>query len=89
MDLLRVAMVGTAGTPYHDGLFFFDMQLPPSYPVVPPLVHYHSFALWLNPNLLDNTGGVCLSLLDATGGGTEHWSPAGQLQRPPGGRLAQ
>jgi hypothetical protein len=43
MDLLRVAMVGAAGTPYHDGLFFFDMQLPPSYPAVPPLVHYHSF----------------------------------------------
>jgi ubiquitin-protein ligase len=76
-DLLRAAMVGAAGTPYHDGLFFFDMQLPPSYPAVPPLVHYHSYGLWLNPNL-DDTGGVCLSLLDAAGEGPgpEHWSPA-------------
>ncbi|CAD6272841.1 unnamed protein product [Miscanthus lutarioriparius] len=74
MDLLRAAMAGVAGTPYHDGLFFFDMQLPPSYPAVPPLVYYHSFGLWLNPNL-DDMGGVCLSLLDA-GKGPEHWSPA-------------
>ena len=45
MDLHRAAMAGAAGTPYHDGLFFFDMQLPPSYPAVPPLVYYHSFGL--------------------------------------------
>jgi len=74
MDLHRAAMAGAAGTPYHDGLFFFDMQLPPSYPAVPPLVYYHSFGLWLNPNL-DDMGGVCLSLLDACKG-PEHWSPA-------------
>jgi hypothetical protein len=42
MDLLRVVMVGASGTPYHDGLFFFDLQLPPSYPAEPPQVFYHS-----------------------------------------------
>ncbi|GJN35588.1 hypothetical protein PR202_gb24379 [Eleusine coracana subsp. coracana] len=42
MDLFRAVMVGVSGTPYHDGLFFFDLQLPPSYPTVPPLVSYRS-----------------------------------------------
>ncbi|KAK6133451.1 hypothetical protein DH2020_032819 [Rehmannia glutinosa] len=36
MGLLRAAIVGTAGTPYHDGLFFFDIYLPPKYPNEPP-----------------------------------------------------
>ncbi|KAK9906964.1 hypothetical protein M0R45_002578 [Rubus argutus] len=27
MDLLRAAIVGAPGTPYHDGLFFFDIYL--------------------------------------------------------------
>ncbi|KAK9267359.1 hypothetical protein L1049_009784 [Liquidambar formosana] len=36
MDLLRAAIVGAAGTPYHDGLFFFDIFIPPDYPHEPP-----------------------------------------------------
>ncbi|CAL4957998.1 unnamed protein product [Urochloa decumbens] len=76
MDLLRAAMVGAAGTPYQDGLFFFDMQLPPCYPAMPPQVCYRSFGLRVNPNL-DKSGTVCLSLLDTFAGeGTELWSPA-------------
>ncbi|TVU17586.1 hypothetical protein EJB05_33630, partial [Eragrostis curvula] len=75
MDLLRVAIVGAVGTPYQDGLFFFDLQLPPTYPAVPPLVHYHSFGLRLNPNLVVS-GTVCVSLLDTfEGEGVEAWSP--------------
>ena len=74
MDLLRVVMVGASGTPYHDGLLFFDLQLPPSYPDAPPQVYYHSFGLRLNPNLYES-GTVCLSLLNTFGGeGTEVWS---------------
>ncbi|KAM0898735.1 hypothetical protein ACQ4PT_021748 [Festuca glaucescens] len=76
MDLLRAVMVGASGTPYQDGLFFFDLQLPPSYPAVPPQVYYHSFGLRLNPNLYES-GTVCHSLLNTFGGeGTEVWSPA-------------
>jgi ubiquitin-conjugating enzyme E2 O len=76
MDLLRVVMVGARGTPYHDELFFFDLQLPPSYPAEPPQVFYHSFGLRLNPNLYES-GTVCLSLLNTFGGeGSEVWSPA-------------
>ncbi|CAM0946731.1 unnamed protein product [Alopecurus aequalis] len=74
MDLLRVVMVGASGTPYHDGLFFFDFQLPPSYPSIPPQVYYHSFGVRLNPNLY-TSGTVCLSLLNTFGGeGAEVWS---------------
>lgn len=75
MDLLRAVIVGASGTPYHDGLFFFDLQLPPSYPAAPPLVKYHSFGLRANPNLYPS-GTVCLSLLNTFGGkGHELWSP--------------
>ncbi|CAN6343023.1 unnamed protein product [Urochloa humidicola] len=75
MDLLRAVIVGATGTPYHDGLFFFDLQLPLSYPATPPLVKYHSFGLRANPNLYAS-GTVCLSLLNTFGGkGAELWSP--------------
>ncbi|KAK6132674.1 hypothetical protein DH2020_033590 [Rehmannia glutinosa] len=36
MDLLRAVIIGAEGTPYHDGLFFFDVFFPSSYPDVPP-----------------------------------------------------
>ncbi|RLN22600.1 putative ubiquitin-conjugating enzyme E2 23 [Panicum miliaceum] len=36
IDLLRAAIVGPAGTPYHDGLFFFDVRFPSEYPKSPP-----------------------------------------------------
>ena len=41
MDLLRVAVAGPAGTPYADGLFVFDLQLPPGYPAAPPRCFFH------------------------------------------------
>lgn len=75
MDLLRAVIVGAAGTPYHDGLFFFDVYFPSNYPSVPPLVHYHSGGLRINPNLY-NCGKVCLSLLNTwSGHGQEKWLP--------------
>lgn len=43
IDLIRAAIVGPAGTPYHDGLFFFDVCFPPEYPQCPP-VCYHFIA---------------------------------------------
>eukprot|EP00963_Diacronema_lutheri_P008025 scaffold689_cov333-Pavlova_lutheri.AAC.6 len=74
-DLLRAAIVGSPGTPYHDNLFIFDLFLPPDYPDVPPAVFYHSYGLRLNPNLYEN-GKVCLSLLNTwEGKETEVWNP--------------
>ncbi|KAK4760225.1 hypothetical protein SAY87_023356 [Trapa incisa] len=75
MDLMRAAIIGVPRTPYHDGIFFFDIFLPPEYPNVPPMVHYHSGGLRLNPNLYES-GKVCLSLLNTwTGTGSEVWNP--------------
>ncbi|XP_059630191.1 putative ubiquitin-conjugating enzyme E2 38 [Cornus florida] len=72
IDLLRAVIVGASGTPYHNGLFFFDFQFPPSYPDVPPQGHYKSFGLHLNPNLYDS-GYICLSLLNTWPG--PKWEP--------------
>ncbi|XP_020591464.1 putative ubiquitin-conjugating enzyme E2 38 [Phalaenopsis equestris] len=74
MDILRAVIIGPAGTPYHDGLFFFDIYFPPTFPLVPPMVHYHSGGLRLNPNLYQ-CGKVCLSLLNTwPGQGCETWN---------------
>ncbi|PPR98453.1 hypothetical protein GOBAR_AA22228 [Gossypium barbadense] len=76
MDLLRAVIVGAYGTPYQDGLFFFDFHLPPEYPDVPPSAYYHSGGWRLNPNLYEE-GKVCLSLLNTwTGKGNEVWDPS-------------
>lgn len=76
MDLLRAVIVGACGTPYQDGLFFFDFHLPPEYPQVPPTAYYHSGGLRINPNLYVD-GKVCLSLLNTwTGKGNEVWDPS-------------
>nr|XP_009418628.1 PREDICTED: probable ubiquitin-conjugating enzyme E2 23 [Musa acuminata subsp. malaccensis] len=76
MDLIRAVIIGACGTPYQDGLFFFDFQLPPEYPQVPPSVYYHSGGLRVNPNLYVD-GKVCLSLLNTwTGKGNEVWDPS-------------
>ncbi|CAA6656009.1 unnamed protein product [Spirodela intermedia] len=75
MDLLRAVIVGACGTPYQDGLFFFDFFLPSEYPQVPPSAYYHSGGLRINPNLYEE-GKVCLSLLNTwTGKGNEVWDP--------------
>ncbi|KAL5054234.1 hypothetical protein RYX36_034916 [Vicia faba] len=75
MDLMRAAIVGASGTPYQDGLFFFDICFPPEYPNEPPMVHYNSGGLRLNPNLYES-GKICLSLLNTwTGTGSEVWNP--------------
>ncbi|WJX68455.1 ubiquitin-conjugating enzyme [Trifolium repens] len=72
---MRAVIIGAEGTPYHDGLFFFDVRFPSDYPYVPPLVHYHAGGLRLNPNLYED-GKVCLSLLNTWDGDmNEMWTP--------------
>ncbi len=67
-DLYSVMIVGPAQTPYEEGLFFFDMQLPNDYPHSPPVIHYHSYCCdRLNPNLYED-GKVCVSLLGTWSG---------------------
>ncbi|KAJ0488619.1 putative ubiquitin-conjugating enzyme E2, ubiquitin-conjugating enzyme/RWD [Helianthus annuus] len=75
MDLLRAVIIGAEGTPYHDGLFLFDVCFPSDYPNSPPLVYYHSGGLHINPNLYDSGKG-CLSLLNTWHGAKkEMWNP--------------
>ncbi|KAL2900486.1 putative ubiquitin-conjugating enzyme E2 25, partial [Bienertia sinuspersici] len=63
IDLLRAVIKGADGTPYHDGLFFFDFA------------KYHTHGLRINPNLYDD-GKTCLSLLCTwRGSGVENWQP--------------
>lgn len=76
MDLIRAVIIGASGTPYQDGLFFFDFHLPPEFPQAPPSAYYHSGGLRVNPNLYVD-GKVCLSLLNTwTGRGNEVWDPS-------------
>jgi ubiquitin-conjugating enzyme E2 O len=76
VDLLRAVLVGATGTPYRDGLFFFDIKFPPDYPRHPPKVHYRSHGLLINPNM-GYTGHICLSLLNTwIGWGYQRWNPA-------------
>lgn len=51
MDVMRAAILGAAGTPYHDQLFFFDIQLAPDHPSTVPKVIFHSHGNRINPNL--------------------------------------
>ncbi|XP_062304886.1 (E3-independent) E2 ubiquitin-conjugating enzyme UBE2O [Osmerus eperlanus] len=80
MDLLSALIKGPTRTPYEDGLFLFDIQLPNIYPAVPPLFRYLSQCGGrLNPNLYDN-GKVCVSLLGTwIGKGTERWTSKSSL----------
>ncbi|KAG8446092.1 hypothetical protein GDO86_013818 [Hymenochirus boettgeri] len=80
MDLFSAFIKGPTRTPYEDGLFLFDMQLPNIYPAVPPLFRYLSQCSGrLNPNLYDN-GKVCVSLLGTwIGKGTERWTSKSSL----------
>lgn len=62
-DLFSALIKGPNRTPYEDGLFLFDIQLPNIYPALPPLFRYLSQCSGrLNPNLYNN-GKVCVSLL--------------------------
>ncbi|XP_030539869.2 putative ubiquitin-conjugating enzyme E2 38 [Rhodamnia argentea] len=76
VGLLRAAIAGASDTPYHDGLYFFDISFTPHYPTQPPQVHYRSFGYRINPNLYVN-GNVCLSLLNTWPGKrkSETWNP--------------
>uniref|UniRef100_A0A3Q3KGZ1 (E3-independent) E2 ubiquitin-conjugating enzyme n=1 Tax=Monopterus albus TaxID=43700 RepID=A0A3Q3KGZ1_MONAL len=80
MDLFSALIRGPTRTPYEDGLFLFDIQLPNIYPAVPPLFCYLSQCSGrLNPNLYDN-GKVCVSLLGTwIGKGTERWTSKSSL----------
>eukprot|EP00898_Chlorokybus_atmophyticus_P001859 jgi/Chlat1/2674/Chrsp18S02980 len=74
-DVLKAAIVGPEGTPYANGVFVFDIFLPPQYPDVPPKVQLLTTGggfVRFNPNLYAS-GKVCLSLLGTWSG--PGWRP--------------
>jgi len=75
IDLLRALITGPAGTPYANGVFLFDILLPPDFPDVNPSVQFITTAggrVRFNPNLYAD-GKVCLSLLGTWEG--PRWVP--------------
>lgn len=89
-DLFSALIKGPTRTPYEDGLYLFDIQLPNIYPAVPPHFCYLSQCSGrLNPNLYDN-GKVCVSLLGTWIGKVSLMpAPAGMGARPSGWCLGQ
>jgi len=77
IDVIKVLMIGTTGTPYCDLIFGFDIMAESDYPLKPPLIRHLSFVSEkMHPNLLEN-GSLCLSLLGTwSGKGSENWDPA-------------
>lgn len=72
------AIGGTEDTPYHGGVYFFQVQFPDNYPFEPPAFTYltNDGRTRFNPNLYKN-GKVCLSLLNTWQG--EKWSAVQSL----------
>ncbi|KAG5546244.1 hypothetical protein RHGRI_018426 [Rhododendron griersonianum] len=56
MDLLRAVIVGAEGTPYHDGLFFFDIFFPAGYPSVPPALILNEKPYFNEPGFAHSSG---------------------------------
>lgn len=75
LDVLKVMIIGSEGTPYENGCFVFDVFVPHQYPNVPPNVQLTTTGngtVRFNPNLY-NCGKVCLSLLGTWQG--PGWDP--------------
>lgn len=70
---MRACLIGVEGTPYSNGVFVFDIYCPPDYPNTNclvthvtrngSLVHANNGPGGFSPNLHNDSGKVCLSLL--------------------------
>eukprot|EP00744_Colponema_vietnamica_P008840 GILI01012600.1.p1 GENE.GILI01012600.1~~GILI01012600.1.p1 ORF type:complete len:893 (+),score=171.53 GILI01012600.1:164-2680(+) len=75
--LIKFLISGPIHTPCYQSLLAFDLALPRSFPIDPPIARFHSYGFTLNPNLYED-GTVCLSLLGTWDGyhNSEKWTPA-------------
>jgi ubiquitin-protein ligase len=69
---VNVMIIGSSGTPYECGYFWFTFTYPDDYPSSPIKVFYHSGPNRMNPNLY-TSGKVCLSLINTWG--SNDWTP--------------
>eukprot|EP01138_Halocafeteria_seosinensis_P005446 gb/GECG01005567.1/.p1 GENE.gb/GECG01005567.1/~~gb/GECG01005567.1/.p1 ORF type:complete len:207 (+),score=16.19 gb/GECG01005567.1/:1-621(+) len=65
---LRGFLIGPKDTPYEDGEFTVDIQIPEDYPFKPPKMKFETY-VW-HPNVSSQTGAICLDILK------DQWSPA-------------
>ena len=82
MTKISFAIVGPLDTPYHNGIYEFNLMFPSDYPSSPPKVLLQTTGegtVRFNPNLY-NSGKVCLSLLGTwSGDESESWTPLSTL----------
>lgn len=79
-SMMRALLTGPPDTPYENGCFIFDINIPDSYPKTCPEVHFmNTGGVRFNPNLYQ-CGKVCLSILGTYIGPSTHaserWDPA-------------
>ena len=75
MGLIQFMISGPSDTPYDNGLFLFELDIPEQYPMIPPQVKFLTTGngrYRANPNLYSN-GKVCLSILGTWKGPS--WDP--------------
>jgi len=67
-DIFYGLVIGSEGTPYHNGYLLFKIEFPEKYPFVPPKMTFISLDLncRIHPNLYQN-GYVCLSMINTWG----------------------
>ena len=63
----QATIMGPEDSPYHQGVFFLDIQFPADYPFKPPKVAFTTKVYHMNVN---NNGAICLDILK------DQWSPA-------------
>jgi ubiquitin-protein ligase len=55
-----IMMPGPIGTPYEEGVFTINVELPEYYPMAPPI--YYFITPIIHPNI-DDKGRICLDIL--------------------------
>ncbi|XP_069133750.1 ubiquitin-conjugating enzyme E2 T-like [Argopecten irradians] len=70
IDELEAQIIGGEGTPYENGIFKIDIQIPERYPFEPPKVRF--ITPIYHPNI-DNAGRICLDTLKMPPKGA--WKP--------------